>query len=103
MFDGLKDMGKLLKQAKEMKSKMKEVQEYLKKATVQGSSRDRNFLVTLTGELECVKIDVVNPTSDAKAIAKGMQEAFNDAAQKAKQLAASQLQAVSGDLNLPDL
>ena len=101
MFEGLKDMGKLMKQAKEMKSKMKAVQEQLKKTKVDGFSKDQTIKVILTGELDCVGVEIQNP-SDPKLTDK-MREAFNDAAQKSKQLAASQLQAVSGDLNLPGM
>ena len=102
MFEGLKDMGKLMKQAKEMKSKMKTIQEQLKKTVVTGTSKDGSIIVSLTGELECVGVEIKAEGMDNKTLEASMKHAFNDAAKKSKDLAASQLSAVSGDLQLPN-
>jgi nucleoid-associated protein EbfC len=106
MFEGMKDMAKLVKQAKDMKSKMKDVQAELKKLTVEGYNKNRKVKVTLTGELECVDVEIdpaVLSPNNQKAIQKALQEAFNDAAEKSKGLATSRLSDISGDFNLPGL
>ena len=51
-------MGKLVKQAKEMKSKMKNVQDELKDVNVTGRSAAGNVEVILTGELVCTSIKI---------------------------------------------
>ena len=100
MFDGLKDMGKLLKQAKEMKSKMKEVQEELKTLMCSGSSD--GVEVTVSGELVCEGILINDETllSDKSRLQNAMKAAFNIASGKAKEAATAKLSAVSGDMNL---
>ena len=58
MFEGLKDMGKLLKQAGEMKSKMKTIQDELKRVSVTGSAEGGKIEVVLSGELECLDVRI---------------------------------------------
>lgn len=106
MFDGLKDMGKLLKQAKEMKSQMKKVQDQLKKLTVEGRGASGKIVVVLTGELEVVDVNIDPELLDKtyhKAFQKEMKKAITEATQKAKNMATEKLSAVSGDLNLPGM
>jgi DNA-binding YbaB/EbfC family protein len=106
MFEGLKDMGKLLKQAKEMKEKMKKVQEELKKVKVTATTQNERIKVVMTGELQVteISIDAFFLATDKKEILeKSIAKAFNDASEKAKQVASTKLSAVSGDLNLPGM
>lgn len=106
MFDGLKDMGKLMKQAKEMKSKMKDVQKNLKKLIVVGTSLNDQVVVEMTGELDVVSLKVVDELWDAgnkDKILKAIVNATNNAAEKSKAEASKQLSAVSGDFNLPGM
>ena len=100
MFDGLKDMGKLLKQAKDMKSKMKKVQDGLKKLICTGASD--GVEVKVTGEIVCTEITINDDLlNDKKRLVKALTTAFNSAAKQSKDAATSQLSAVTGDLNLP--
>ncbi len=105
MFEGLKDMGKLLKQAKEMKAKMKQVQDELKTIKVSGTFEGKCEVI-LTGELELVQLTIdpslLNP-NDGKRLEKGLTKAFNEAVKKAKDAATSKLSTVTGGLNLPGL
>ena len=106
MFDGLKDMGKLLKQAKEMKSKMKTVQDELKKVLVSGFSKDKKIEVIITGELEVKSINIPSDLlsqGDSNGLQKNITAAVNDAIVKAKELATSKLSAISVGMNLPGL
>ena len=100
MFDKLKDMGKLMKEASEMKSKMKKVQDELKNLKVTGQAEGGKVQVVLTGELDCVSV-TVDPTVSQAALSKALIKAFNDAAEQAKKLATSKLAEISGGLNLP--
>ncbi|MGE4169576.1 MAG: YbaB/EbfC family nucleoid-associated protein [Candidatus Margulisiibacteriota bacterium] len=104
MFEGLKDMGKLLKQAKEMKDKMKKIQEELKKIEVSAQALDGKVDVVLNGEMEALRI-TIDPSvaNDPAKLSKGLIKAFNDATKKAKDIAASKLSVVSDGLNLPGL
>jgi nucleoid-associated protein EbfC len=104
MFEGLKDMGKLLKQAGEMKSKMKAIQEELKRVSVTGSAEGGKIEVVLSGELECLDVRI-DPSlaGNVGALQKALVRAFNDASKKSKELAASKLSDISGGLNLPGL
>ena len=104
MFEGMKDMGKLLKQAKEMKSKMKQVQDDLKNVKVSGSAYDGRILIVMSGELEVLECKI-DPAlkDDVKELEKGIQRAVNEAAKKAKELATTKLSDISGGLNIPGL
>ncbi len=106
MFEGIKDMGKLLKQAKEMKEKMKKVQDELKKVKVTSTVLNERIKVVMTGELEVTEvfIDATLLASDKKdMLEKNLLKAFNDASEKAKGVATTKLSAVSGDLGLPGM
>ena len=104
MFEGLKDMGKLVKQAKDMKSKMKKIQDELKTLEVTGEAP--GFQVVMSGELDVIRIRI-NPDAvkegNAGKLEKSAVQAFNDAAKKAKNLATTRLSALSGDFNIPGL
>jgi len=52
------DFTKILDQAKELESKMKESQERIKNIKVQGVSGSNSVKVTLNGENEMIKIDL---------------------------------------------
>lgn len=104
MFENLKDMGKLMKQAKEMKDKMKTIQEKLKKTKVAGKSENGRIVIELSGELECLSVQIDPALVSANqtiALQKALLKAFNDAATQAKNIATSELSSVSGGLNLP--
>jgi DNA-binding YbaB/EbfC family protein len=106
MLEELKDMGKLLKQAKEMKNKMKKVQDELKKVRVTSASKDGKIAVIMSGELEVVELKIdpsyLNP-SQAKNFSDELQKLFNAAANKAKEIASGKLSEISGGLNIPGL
>lgn len=103
MFEGMKDMGKLLKQAKDMKSKMKSVQDGLKKLLCVGNADGVEII--LTGELECKEVNINNDDllQNKKALQNAIKKAFNIAAGKAKDAATSQLSSVTGDMKLPGM
>lgn len=106
MLDKMKDMGKLLKDAQEMKKKMKAVQDELKKAIVYGKSKNVLVMVTMSGELDVTKVDIdpslLSPDK-AEVLKKSVLEAINDASAKAKKLATGRLSEISKGMNLPGM
>lgn len=106
MFEGLKDMGKLMKQAKEMRDKMKKVQDELKHEVVVAESDTGKIRVKFTGELECIELFIdesLFKEEKAERVCKLAQQVINKAARSAKELATKKLSAISGDLNLPGM
>lgn len=106
MLDKMKDMGKLLKDAQEMKKKMKAVQDELKKAVVYGKSKNVLVMVTMTGELDVTKVDIdpsLLSSDKAEVLKKSVLEAINDASAKAKKLATGRLSDISKGMNLPGM
>jgi nucleoid-associated protein EbfC len=106
MFEGLKDMGKLMKQAKEMKSRMKEVQDSLRKERVTVTALNGQIKVVVSGELDFQEINI-DPSllvaDNADSLQSELLNAINSAVKQAKDMAASRLSAISGDINLPGL
>ncbi len=105
MFDGLKDMKKLLDQAKDMKAKMQEVQKELKGTIVEGTDSGNNIKVVMTGEIECTEIKILNSAilSDNARLEAALKKAVNEASTKAKNIATQKLSVVSGGLKIPGL
>ena len=102
MFEGIKDMGKLLKQAKEMKAKMKKVQDDLKRVKMTGKSRDQLVTAVITGELELVEltIEASLQTASNKQLVSSVKEAVNEAAKKSKDYASKALSDISSGMDL---
>ena len=102
MFDKLKDMGKLMQQAKEMKAQMQKVQKELKTTII--DDEVPGIKIKMTGELEVTELTIDdNLLSDKKKLTKSLITVYNKAATKSKELATKQLSAISGGLNLPGM
>lgn len=101
MLKKFQDMGKLLKQAKEMKEAMKTVQAELQKTKIPITTLQGKIKVTLNGELEVMDYTVdpslLDPKNKAE-LEKATKAAFAEAIKKAKDLATSKLSAISGGL-----
>jgi len=101
MLKKFQDMGKLLKQAQEMKSAMKKIQEELKATKIPVSVKGDKIRVTLSGELEVLDV-FIDPSlmdaSKANELQSGVKEAFSEAIRKSKDLATSKLSKISGGL-----
>ena len=106
MFNQMKEMGNIMKKAKQMKSDMKKVQDELKDQKVLGKDKTGTVKVLLTGELECIGVQVTDEwfeTSKKEKLQKALQQAFNEAATSAKSTANSKLSKISEGLNIPGL
>jgi DNA-binding protein YbaB len=86
MFDQLKDLYNLRKEAAELQKQMQEVR-------VIGTSADNTFAITLNGNYELLKVDI-SPDVDLHQpeIAKNIKEAYDDASGKLKRLLAEKFQ-----------
>lgn len=106
MFDKLKDMGNLMKQAKEMKKEMKKVQDELKKLKIAGTDKYGKVKVAVSGDMDVIAVSIdpeLLDNSKKEALEKAIAQATNDALKKAKETASSKLSVVSQGLNIPGL
>ncbi len=94
----------IMKKAKELQTKMAEVQEELATAEVEGISGAGMVKITLNGkgEMKAVKIDESLFKSDEAEILEDLIiAAHSDAKVKAEQMAAQKMKDVTGDLPIP--
>ena len=105
MFNQLKEMGNLAKKAKEMKSKMKDIQNELKGLRIE--TDENGIKVVMTGEMDCVEVTIKDEkllaSSNKEKLEKNLMKVFNKASQRAKSVASSKLSAVSKGLDIPGL
>ena len=102
----MKDMAKLMKQAKDMKSKMKQVQKDLKNVKIEVEKLNGAVKVVMTGEMDVVDLNIDDSLLDPskkKNLEKVLIEAVNEASNKAKESATLKLSDVTGGLNIPGL
>ncbi len=95
---------KMLKQLQQMQARMTKVQEELGEKTVVGTAGGGMVTVVANGHQKVlevkVKPEVVDP-QDVPMLEDLVLAATNDALEKARQLAAKELSAVTGGLGLP--
>lgn len=106
MFKGMKDMGKLLKQAQDMKSKMKKVQKELKEHKITIDSQNGHIKIIINGEMEFEDITIDTDylkNEPPKKIEKNLLSVMNQAIKQSKNLATAKLSDVTGGLNIPGL
>ncbi len=100
------DIGKMMKQVNEMKTKMKDVEKELNALVLLASSSDNNVTVEITGKMD-IKSLTITPaliaTNDVKKIEKSVFDAFTKALNMAKNTAATKLGAVTGGVKLPGM
>jgi DNA-binding YbaB/EbfC family protein len=100
----MKNLGQLMKQAQAMQSKMAEMQAQLEAIEMTGAAGGGMVQLTLNGksEVKRLKIDraVVDPT-EVEVLEDLIVAAFNDAKQKVNAHAESEMQKLTGGLQLP--
>ena len=96
---------KILSQAKELETKMKESQEKIKNITVEGISGTNSVKVILNGEGEVIKIDISPETlKEEKAIIEDLiMAAHNNAKIKLKSKTTEEITKATGGLGIPGL
>ena len=97
---------KMLKQAQQLQAQMLKAQDELNDATVEASSGGGAVTVVVTGqqEVKSVKIspEVVDP-EDVELLEDMILAALTEAMEKAKDLAAKKMGALTGGLKIPGL
>ena len=93
------DMGKLMKQAAEMKSNMAKTEKELRKLVVTGTSKDGKVEIQLNGKMDLRSISI----PENKELEKAVREAFEQAMRDVSKVAAEKLKAATGGINIPGL
>tara|TARA_Y100000748_G_scaffold267938_1_gene239168 strand:+ start:307 stop:624 length:318 start_codon:yes stop_codon:yes gene_type:complete len=101
----MNDFSKILSQAKELETKMKESQEKIKNITVEGISGTNSVKVILNGEGEIIKIDISPETlKEEKTIIEDLiMAAHNNAKIKLKSKTTEEITKATGGLGVPGL
>jgi len=96
----------IIRQAQQMQAKLIKAQEDLGKATVEASSGGGVVKAVVSGQqkLQSIKIspEAVDP-DDIEMLEDLIMAAVNEGMEKAKELAASQIGAITGGLNIPGM
>lgn len=96
----------LLRQAQQMQARMAKIQEELESETVEASAGGGAVTVVVTGHQKVQSItvspEVVDP-EDVEMLQDLILAAVNEGLEKAKELAAKRLSAITGGLKLPGM
>ncbi len=97
------DMGKIMKQARQLQEKMGKLQDELAKQTVEASTGGGMVKVVANGKREIQSIEISPEVADPNDI-EMLQDltlaAVNEALRKAEELASAEMSKIAGGLNL---
>ncbi|MDY4690675.1 MAG: YbaB/EbfC family nucleoid-associated protein [Atopobiaceae bacterium] len=100
------NMQQMMKQARKMQEQLAQTQEKLAQTEVSASAGGGSVKVTATGDLRLTSVtispDAVDP-DDVDMLQDMVLAAVNEALDSAQQLAAQQMGAITGGLNIPGL
>ncbi len=103
---GKASMGGMMKQLQKMQAKMEEIQNELEQTQVEGSAGGGMVKVIVNGKQDLLEIkidpEVVDP-EDIEMLQDLIVAAVNQARQKAQELQAEQMSALTGGLNIPGM
>ena len=106
MFKGLGEIASMMKQAKEMQSRMAEVQDSLARQRIKGSAGGGMVSFEVNGKQDVLGCQI-DPTllegGDRELLEDLIVSAMNDAMHKSRTAAAEAMKDVAGGLNLPGL
>ena len=100
----MKDLGKIMKQAKELQDRMSEIQSELAAMDVEGTSGGGLIVAVMNGkgELKRLKIDPsLLKENDAEILEDLIVAAHNDAKKKAETRSAEEMAKLTGGISLP--
>ena len=105
MFKGLGDMGKLMKQAQEMQSKMSEMTEKMAELIGEGSAGAGMVKATATGQGDVKSLDVdpslLESAEDKEVLEDLIVAAVNDAIKNAREAGQAEMAKITEGLPLP--
>ncbi len=103
---GFGNMGNMMKQVQQMQLKMEKIQAELEEAEVEGTSGGGMVKVVANGKQDVVSItidpEVVDP-EDVEMLQDLIVAAVSQAREKAQELQAERMSAVTGGMNIPGL
>lgn len=102
MFQG--NMGKMMKQVQQMQRQMAKLQEELNEMTVEASSGGGVIRVVASGQKEIKEIHIEEEAledADVEMLQDLILSAVNEALRRAEEMAAAEMQKITGGLNLP--
>ena len=101
----MKNLGKMMKQAQEMQSKMAQMQEELKKSEHVGTSGGGLVSVKLNGKFEMRSLNIdpgIFSADDAEMVEDLIVAAFNDAKRKVDEFNKNEMAKLTGGIDLPE-
>ncbi|HUV78850.1 MAG TPA: YbaB/EbfC family nucleoid-associated protein [Desulfobacterales bacterium] len=102
----MKGMGKMMKQAQQLQSKMMKLQEELAKKTIETTSGGGMVKVVANGRQQVVSIqiekEVVDP-DDLEMLQDLILAAINDALIKSQEMVSGEMSKLTGGMNIPGL
>ena len=105
MFKGLGDMGKLMKQAQEMQSKMSEMTEKMADLVAEGSAGAGMVRATATGQGDVKSLEVdpslLESAEDKEVLEDLIVAAVNDAIKAAREAGQAEMAKITEGLPLP--
>ncbi|KXG76694.1 Nucleoid-associated protein [Fervidicola ferrireducens] len=105
-FGGMGNINKLMKQVQKMQEEMAKLQEELKERTVEATAGGGAVRAVANGKKELVEIKIqpeaVDP-EDVEMLEDLILAAVNEALQKAEEMVASEMEKLTGGLNIPGL
>ena len=102
MFKQMSEMMSLLKNAREMQTRMEAMQKRLEEMRLSAESADGSIRVTASGVGEILSIDCHPPTDAVGRLAE-IRDLVNDALRQAKERQMEEMKAVTGDVDLPGM
>jgi DNA-binding YbaB/EbfC family protein len=103
MFGGMKDMGKMLKRAQEMRSTMKKIQKELQDTEISSETAKGDIKVTINGEMDFLKLSIdpeLLTPNNRKKLEAALLDQLNKSIKKAKNLASAKLGPMTEGLKL---
>jgi DNA-binding YbaB/EbfC family protein len=106
IMKGMPNMGKLMKQAQQLQTKMAKMQEELSEKTVEASAGGGMIIAVANGRQELVSIqiekEVIDP-EDAEMLQDLIMAAVNDALNRAKEMMNEEMGKVTQGMNIPGM
>ena len=106
MFDQLKNLGNMMAQAQQLQGKMADAKEKIAEIRVEGIAGGEMVKVEASGDMRILGINIepsLVETQEREMIEELVAAATNQALQKAKEAAASQMTEVAGGMDIPGL
>lgn len=105
-FGGMGNMQKMMKQVQKMQADMAKLQDELGNMTVEASAGGGAVKIIMTGKQEVrgIEIDpeVLNP-EEVEMIQDLLMAAFNEAARKSQDMAAQEMNKITGGIKMPGM